>query len=145
MHLFCTIDLLVHNYTAYADLCQPDMVVQMFPRVIWWLDILFVLSFFLQVLVFSLSSHRVFYVGCQVGPFCVCKHSEIHPVSAHCKCCCSCDQCRCSCVFWWCSFKYRAGFSSSLFQSFFTFWNHLFHITFLKHVWLGIQSTCNRG
>ena len=54
LHLFCTIDLLVHNYTAYADLCQPDMVVQMFPRVIWWLDILFVLSFFLQVLVFSL-------------------------------------------------------------------------------------------
>lgn len=82
-----------------------------------------------------LRIHCVFYVGCQVGAFCVCEHSEIHPVSAHCKCCCSCDQCRCSCVFWWCSSEYRAGFSSPLYQSFFTFWNDLFHITFLKHVW----------
>lgn len=120
MHLFCIIDLLVHDYTAYANLCQRGMVSANVSKSDMVVEYSFcVLVFSFQVLVFSSKFHCVFYVGCQVGAFCVCKHSKVHPVSAHCKCCRSCDQCCCSCVFRWCSFKYRSGCSSPLYQSFF--------------------------
>ena len=48
-------------------------------------------------------------LGCEMGTFCLCKHSEIYPVPADSQCCSSYNK-HCSCSFLWkCSFKYSAG------------------------------------
>lgn len=48
-------------------------------------------------------------LGCEMGTFCLCKHSEIYPVPADGQCCSSYNK-RCSCNFLWkCSFKCSAG------------------------------------
>jgi len=78
------------------------------------------------ILILRIDNH----VGCALGAFCVCEHSEIYTVPAHSECGSSCYQCRCCYFLRRCSSKCSRGECFSL--SFFPIINLLIGILYSK-------------